>query len=136
MIVLDTSAALARSLPSQASAGGEAFFGSVSAVLIAPAIFAFELRNALLRAERRGLADRTIVEQSSLEFSSIVECRPWNARPAALARLLDLARRERLSLFDAAYLDLAMRESAALASRDTALIEAAQRLSVVVHDLR
>lgn len=51
-------------------------------------------------------------------------------------RLLAIGERERLSLFDAAYLFLAESEKLALASRDHALLEAARRRGVPVLDLR
>jgi predicted nucleic acid-binding protein len=66
----------------------------------------------------------------------LVELRPWSARPADFVRLIALARPERLSLFDAAYLDLALREGVAIASRDSPLIEAAGRRGLEVNDLR
>jgi predicted nucleic acid-binding protein len=136
MIVVDASAALATVLDSQATPAADAFFAGDLPELIAPAIFAFEMRNALLRAERRGLTDADIVDEASVELSALIECRPWNARPADLVRLMALARRENLSLFDAAYLDLAEQEKAAIASRDASLLEAARRRSLTVYDLR
>ncbi|HUZ12219.1 MAG TPA: type II toxin-antitoxin system VapC family toxin [Caulobacteraceae bacterium] len=136
MIVLDASAALASVLESQATAAADAFFGAPPSTLIAPAIFSFEVRNALLHAERRGLIDADLVDETSLHLAAAVELWPLASRPADFVRLLNLARREVLSLFDAAYLDLARSEAASLASRDGPLIEAARRIGVRIHDLR
>jgi predicted nucleic acid-binding protein len=50
----------------------------------------------------------------------------------AFGRILDLAREERLTAYDAAYLELAMRLGVPLASKDADLCDAAQRLGVSV----
>jgi predicted nucleic acid-binding protein len=46
--------------------------------------------------------------------------------------VLDLARAERLTVYDAAYLDLAMRLGIPLASKDADLCDPAERLGVSV----
>jgi predicted nucleic acid-binding protein len=123
-------------LPSQVTPASDAFFLQEASVLIAPAIFAFEVRNALIRAERRGMIGSDAVDEASAQVSLVVELRPWSDRPVDFVRLLGLARREGLSLFDTAYLDLALREGAMLASRDGPLLEAAVRRGLGVSDLR
>jgi predicted nucleic acid-binding protein len=50
----------------------------------------------------------------------------------AFGRILDLARSERLSGYDASYLELAMRLGVPLATKDRALASAASRVGVVV----
>jgi predicted nucleic acid-binding protein len=50
----------------------------------------------------------------------------------AFTRVLDLAREERLTAYNAAYLELAMRLGIPLASKDDALCDAAERLGVNV----
>ena len=52
--------------------------------------------------------------------------------PRAFTRVIDLAREERLTAYDAAYLELAMRLGVPLASKDADLCDAAQRLGVSV----
>ena len=134
MVVLDVSAALTRVLLSQSSPAADAFFAGELPSLAAPAVFAFELRNALLKAERRGLTSPDLVDEAFALFAELIELRA--ASGPDLVRLVGLARREALSFFDVAYLDLALREDAAIASRDGALIEAARRRNVTIHDLR
>jgi predicted nucleic acid-binding protein len=53
-------------------------------------------------------------------------------RARAFSHVLDLARRERLSAYDAAYLELAMRLGVPLASKDGPLCDAAERVGVSV----
>jgi predicted nucleic acid-binding protein len=50
----------------------------------------------------------------------------------AFTRILDLARAEGLTAYDAAYLELAMRLGVPLASKDRALCDAAERVGVTV----
>lgn len=136
MIVVDASAALSLVLPSQATQAAGAFFLGDTTRRIAPAIFAFEVRNALLRFERRGAIQPSQVDEASATIETLAELHPWRAAPADFVRQLALARREGLSLFDTAYLDLALREGAALASRDGPLLDAARRQGIEVRDLR
>ena len=49
-----------------------------------------------------------------------------------MAEILDLARAERLTSYDAAYLDLALRQNLPLATRDGDLAAAARRIGVDV----
>jgi predicted nucleic acid-binding protein len=50
----------------------------------------------------------------------------------ALGRVLDLARSERLTAYDAAYLERAMRLGVPLASKDADLCDAAEHIGVTV----
>lgn len=132
MIVLDTSAAIARVLPSQKTSAAADFFASTPQNFIAPRIFQWEFPNALLRFERNGALTHAEADRAIAIWLSIVEMRD-TLSPLSLTTQ---ARAERLSLFDAAYLHLAASEGAHLASRDTALLEAARRRGLTVHDLR
>ncbi len=97
---------------------------------ITPAIFRFELRNVLLMAERRGrIADaQTVALLLFVGKLQIKEDREPNDTV-----LLGLARQHRLTVYDAAYLELAKREGLALATLDKALMGAAkaERVEVV-----
>ena len=50
----------------------------------------------------------------------------------ALSTVLELARSERLSTYDASYLELAMRRGLSLATKDDDLAKAAQRVGVTL----
>ncbi len=50
----------------------------------------------------------------------------------AFTRILELAREQRLTAYDAAYLELAMRLGVPLASKDSDLCDAAERVGVTV----
>lgn len=97
-----------------------------------PSLWPLELLNALLVAGRRG----RLATEDALEFLELVFTLPLEVEaPPEAARyvgLLDLARTQSLSVYDATYLELAHRLGVPLATRDAALITAAQRLGVAV----
>jgi predicted nucleic acid-binding protein len=94
-----------------------------------PALWWFELRNALVVNERRGrLTERQTTRfiRSIARFSISVDSSPDEARVMALAR------KHRLTVYDAAYLELAARERLPLATLDRALVEAARAEGVTL----
>ena len=86
----------------------------------------------LALAERRG----RITPAESTELIALLETLEIvvdDETPSrALGRVLDLARAERLTAYDAAYLELAMCLGLPLASKDADLCDAAERLGVSV----
>lgn len=94
---------------------------------IVPRIWWYELRNALLMNERRGRISQQQVSDTladSLEMGISID----EAHEESL--LLDLARRFELSVYDAAYLEVALRRSLPLATLDHRVREAAEILGV------
>jgi predicted nucleic acid-binding protein len=88
----------------------------------APTLLFFEIRNALLVAERR----RRITEAESAAFlRELVLLRIRLEPPREDVGLVALARNHRLTVYDAAYLELAKREGLPLATLDRALERAA-----------
>jgi predicted nucleic acid-binding protein len=98
---------------------------------LVPALFAFELANALTQAERQNRlksSDRDAFLENLRRLPIHVEQRPllWICQ-----QILPLIRRySRLTAYDAAYLELALRESLPLATLDTDLRAAAQLAGV------
>lgn len=100
---------------------------------VAPDILRIEVRNALLKAERRGLLLPHEADEALADLDSAIDV----VRPqSALDDIYRLGRAEALSFFDACYLDCAIGLGVALASRDGALLAAAQRRGLLVSDLR
>lgn len=136
MIVLDASAALAFALPSQSNQTADAFFARRPLpLMIAPAVFRLEVNNALLKFERGGALKAEAATRVWDALRGMVAISAMADVEQRFDALMALARAERLSLFDAAYLDLAITEAAALASRDGPLLEAALRRGLAVEDL-
>lgn len=90
---------------------------------IVPMQWWFEVRNVVLLGERR----KRITEQYAVEFLGRVEelAVDLAAIPDQI-EVLALARRHHLTFYDAAYLDLALRERLPLATLDDALAAAAR----------
>lgn len=97
-----------------------------------PSIWGLEVANVLARAEDRGL----ITEARSEAFLALLRRLRIEADVETFAQslgsTLQLARRYRLSSYDAAYLELALRGSLALATLDEDLRKAAKRAGVSI----
>lgn len=91
---------------------------------IVPCIWALEVGNVIVRAESRGL----LPEARSAAFLGILQYMPIDidarSNQQTLGDTLQLARRYKLSTYDASYLELALREGLALATNDDALRKA------------
>lgn len=92
-----------------------------------PAMLWFELRNTLITAERRG---RQSANGTTSFLRSLLCHRIAEDRAPVEADVLAFARRHRLTVYDAAYLELAYRTGLELATLDTALATAAQAENV------
>jgi predicted nucleic acid-binding protein len=97
-----------------------------------PSLWHLEVSNGLALAERRGRITRadTVRFIDLLESLTIVV--DADTPRLAFGSILDLARSQRLTGYDASYLELAMRLGIPLATKDSALAGAAQRLGVAV----
>lgn len=97
---------------------------------VVPAIWPLEIANSVLVAERkRRLAPADVVRFLDLLEGLSVEVDAFTAGKA-LGETLRIARERNLSAYDAAYLELAMREALPLATLDEALRKAAQGAGV------
>lgn len=133
-LVIDASAAAAWIMPSQATGPATKLASRLAEFdLIAPYVFCWEMGNLLLRQSRRGL---DLLAGRELLAGLAVVYRDPPAPEAVLGRDMEAAHAIRLSLFDAAYLALALDLDAPLATRDAALISAAERTGAPVLDLR
>jgi len=94
---------------------------------VVPSLWWFEIRNLLIVNERRG----RLSESDSTRFLRVLgRLGIIQDRMPEEAEVLRLARTHRLSVYDAAYLELALRHRASLATLDTALIRAAHEEAV------
>ncbi|ABU60458.1 type II toxin-antitoxin system VapC family toxin [Roseiflexus castenholzii] len=97
---------------------------------LVPAIWSLEIGSALLGAERRG----RLSQAESNRFLWLIRVLPIEIEALAAPRMLSngvaLAREQGRSTYDAAYLELAMRNGLPPATLDTALQRAAKRCGV------
>jgi predicted nucleic acid-binding protein len=131
-LVLDGSLALSWFLADEATDAGQAVRRQIEggARVRVPAIWALEVANALLVAERRkriSQADVTAALAALQKLPIVTDTETWQR---AGSDILALARQHLLSVYDAAYLELAMREAAVLASMDEPLRAVARKLQV------
>jgi predicted nucleic acid-binding protein len=132
-LVLDASSVLAWCFEDEGGPEADALIERVAADGAAvPASWSLELANGLVMGERRG----RIKPAESAAFVAMVEELPISADPSTGARALhetmSLAREHRLTAYDAAYLELAMRLGLPLATDDRGLRAAAVRVGVAL----
>ena len=122
--VLDASIALAWAFADEDDVRATAALARIrSDEALVPGIWWFEIRNALVVNERRGRlmeADTASFLRTLSRLAVTIDRQPGEAE------VLTLARRHRLSVYDAAYLELAQRDSIPLATLDRELIGAAR----------
>ena len=112
-LLVDESVPEADSILDQAGAGGA----------IAPGIWWAELRNVLIMAERRR---RIAPSQTTAALGAVDALGILLDHAAEGATVMRLARDHRISVYDALYLELAVREQRPLATLDRSLRKAAE----------
>jgi predicted nucleic acid-binding protein len=94
-----------------------------------PELFWFELRNVLLVGERSG----RITAIETARFLRLVNELPIEIdHEPDEGLVLSLARKHKLTVYDAAYLELALRRRLPIATLDRALVQAARSENVVL----
>lgn len=97
-----------------------------------PVIWALEVANVLCLAERQ----KKITAFESAEFKDFLSKLPIHIDHDSTSRVFEgvytLAKTEQLTTYDAAYLEMAMRENSPLATFDKALKNAAKKNGVLV----
>lgn len=97
---------------------------------LVPATWGLEVANVIARAEAKGLV-REVQSEAFLEMLEAMDIGADRATfSKALSETLQIARRYRLSSYDASYLELAMREGLPLATLDEDLQKAATKAGV------
>jgi predicted nucleic acid-binding protein len=122
-LVIDASVLVAWFLDEKSDPRVETAFDTVTRVETrAPSLFYYEIRNALLVSERRN----RVTDAMSAAFLRDFGLLPIRLEPAGDdTGLMALARKRKLTVYDAAYLELAKREGLPLATLDRALEKAA-----------
>jgi predicted nucleic acid-binding protein len=132
--VVDASVAMAWGFPDEGSEYAVAVLLRLEREsMLVPALFALEVANALVMGERRkGLRQAEIQR-----FVDLLEGLPMvqdvQPRNVMMNAALAIAREHGLSAYDAAYLELAIRADAPLATLDKALRAAARMAGVTVY---
>jgi predicted nucleic acid-binding protein len=123
-IVIDSSVAASWAIPDEDSeAAREALELASAEGAMVPTIFWHELRNVLLVSERRG---RMTLEETKNGIALVVGIAPQDGEIGSHETILALARKHRLTAYDAAYLGLAAQTGCPLFTLDRRLAEAAR----------
>ncbi len=132
--VLDASITLAWFFEDEADAYAESVLDSLgSAVALVPALWSQEVGNALVVAERK----KRTTEAKVTHFLTLLLSLPITVDEETAERAwsdtLGLARTHGLSTYDAAYLELALREGLPLATLDEPLREALRAVGSILY---
>jgi predicted nucleic acid-binding protein len=134
--VLDASVALLWLAPETSPAGIDYATATLTALkqsqAVVPSLFALEIANVVTKLESKGI----VTEAESQRYIAILECLNISVDQAtathALSDTLNLARRYKLSAYDAAYLELALRTGLPLATLDEGLVKAVTTAGVAI----
>jgi predicted nucleic acid-binding protein len=132
-VVLDASTTLAWCFPDETSDRADVVLLALEGrTVLVPAVWSLEIANALLVGERQ----KRLRQPEVLRFLTLLECLPVveDTQTAAerVRNVLPIAREFGLSAYDGAYLELAVRRGAALATLDARLAKAARSAGVTL----
>jgi predicted nucleic acid-binding protein len=129
-VVIDASIASAWCFPDERTDYTRAVLQAVSSSAVdsvAPRLWAYEIRNSVLMGIRRGRISKSDSEQFLV---SLKELNVRLGEPESYDDVFSLAQEHGLTVYDAAYLDLAIQERLPLASLDGQLVGAAQKVGI------
>ena len=132
--VLDASVALAWLLPNDANKEHAALLRSYLRRddPIVPQIFNYEVLRTFVRLERQRRGSSLMLDVQVADLQALPIVVDAETFTNLLPRIVLMARQHRLSVFDAAYLELAMRLAVPLATLDAALLRAAAAEQVTI----
>ncbi len=130
-VVIDASAALIWCFEDEAPEAADALLDSfVASGMLAPMHWPLEIANVLWVSQKRG----RLTEGQAKSFIALLQALPIEIDGETAARAFGetrmLSERHALTVYDAAYLELAMRRGAGLVSKDRALLAAAAAVGV------
>ena len=133
LFVIDNSVVMAWCFADEADAYADAVLESLEhGEALVPAVWPLEAGNVLLVAERR----QRLHQAESVRFLELLAALPIRVEQESPQRMLReiiaLAREQKLSSYDASYLDLAMRRGLPLATKDAVLANAAKQCGVAL----
>lgn len=132
-LVLDASMAVTWLFESEHTEASHRLLGRVgSEGALVPSIWRLEVANVLRNAILRRRCDASYAERSLQRLARLPILADEETHARAWSTTSQLSRDQNLTLYDAAYLELALRAGLPLASCDRALIEAATRRQVQV----
>lgn len=133
MLVLDASLTLASIMRDEKTEAAQAAMLQVAqGGAYVPSLWRLEVANVLRSAIRRGRCDLAFADQALEDLDALPITVDAQTDLQAWSATLALSREEDLTLYDAAYLELALRLNATLLSSDKVLVAAATRRGLEV----
>jgi predicted nucleic acid-binding protein len=130
-LILDASVALAWFFKDEADPYADALARRLPTVeVIVPTIWHIEIANALLMGERRKRCTSEQTDKWTSYLTTLLIEVDEETSGRAWKEILDLARAQHLTVYDAAYLELALRRNLPIASLDKRLKNAASKLGI------
>ncbi len=130
--VIDASVTAARCFRDEATAATQALRRRLTdGCLVVPLLWHAECANLLLMAERRG----RVTQDQRIELLELLGVLPTETEPETdriRGPVIRLAAEQRLTIYDAIYLDLAHHRGLPLATRDKDLIRSARAIGVTL----
>lgn len=131
-VIVDSSVALSWVLPDESRPKSNARRIVAQGGALAPAHWPLEVANGLQMALRRGRIDAAFRSECLRDLAKIPVMLDAQTGNRAWGETVRLADTHELTIYDAAYLELALRRNWPLATYDRALMSAAQRSGVVI----
>jgi len=133
-LVIDASVTLSWLLPDEGGASALAVRDELlkAESVWAPAHWRLEVCNSLWMAEKRKRLDARGIARAVALFTQLPITVDGETNDRAGGETLELARQHTLSVYDAAYLELALRRGAVLGSLDGQLRSAAKKVGVPI----
>jgi predicted nucleic acid-binding protein len=130
-VVVDASTALAWCFPDETNVYADAVLVALEgSTILVPAIWSLEVANAMLAGERRKRLGPGQVREFTRLLEGLSLIQDTQGIAENVSEVLPVARTYGLSAYDAAYLELALRHGAPLATLDDKLEDAARRAGV------
>ena len=134
--VLDASVALLWFVPQTNPQGVSYAQASLMALregqAVAPALCALEISNVIAKLEAKGIVKEVEAQRFVALYANLDIAVDQTSGTQAFGDVLQLARRFKLSAYDATYLELSMRKGLPLATLDTDLTKAAITAGVAI----
>jgi len=132
-MVVDASTALAWCFPDESSEYADAVLMALEGkTVFVPSIWPLEIANAVLVGERMKRLRRPEIQRFIALLEGLPLAQDSQSVGEHIGDVLPLAREYALSAYDAAYLELAIRYEAPLATLDSRLEKAAKKAGVIV----
>lgn len=134
--VLDCSVAISWCMPDETNNEAEVILDLLArdSEAVVPSIWWLEIINVLLVAERRGRITQANTTETLARLRALRIVVDTNISQPSLDATLELSRQYNLAAYDAAYLELAIRENLLLATIDNRLAEAARQCNVLLEN--